>query len=188
MKFALTATAALAVLAASAAGASADPKVIGAGTSDTCIAQAQDPNVDLAAAIQGCSEALRYQPMSLSDRVSTTTNRGILRARMHDASGALDDYNEAISMDATAGQAYLNRSATLIGLKRYSEAKSDADKAIQLNATPLEVGYFNRAVAEEGLGNIKAAYDDYNMALKTQPNFQPAKDELTRFKVTGSSS
>ncbi len=188
MKFALTAAAALAVLATSAIGASADPKEIGAGTSQTCIDQAKDPNADLATAVQGCTEALRYQPMATGDRVGTLINRGILRARMHDATGALDDYNEAISMDSSAAQAYLNRSATLIGLKRYSEAKSDADKAIQLNAAPLEVGYLNRAVAEEGLGNIKAAYDDYKMAVKTQPNFQPAKDELTRFKVTGSSS
>jgi len=188
MRFGLTATAALALLAVSATGASADQKVVGAGTSMTCIAQAQDPNADLKAAVQGCTDALNFQPMSISDRVGTVINRGILRARMHDATGALSDYNDAISMDDKAAQAYLNRSATLIGLKRYSEAKSDADKAIALQATPLEVGYFNRAVAEEGLGNVRAAYEDYKMALKVQPNFQPAKDELTRFKVVGSSS
>jgi tetratricopeptide (TPR) repeat protein len=186
MKFALMA--ALALVAASAAGAAAEQNVVGAGTSMTCIAQAQDPNADLGAAVQGCTDALQFQPMSVSDRVGTLINRGILRARMHDATGAMADYSEAISMDDQAAQAYLNRSATLIGLKRYSEAKSDADKAISLHASPLEVGYFNRAVAEEGLGNVKAAYDDYNAALKVQPNFQPARDELKRFKVTGSSS
>ena len=188
MKFALTAVTALALVATSAVGASAEQKVVGAGTSETCIAQVQDPNADLNVAVQNCTDALNYQPMSLGDRVGTLINRGILRARLHDAAGALADYSEAISMDDQAGQAYLNRSATLIGLRRYSEAKSDADKAIALQAVPPEVGYFNRAVAEEGLGNIRAAYDDYRMAVKTQPNFQPAKDELTRFKVTGSSS
>jgi len=188
MRFALTTTAALALLAANSVGASAEPKVVGAGTSNTCIAQAQDPNADLRAAIQGCTDALNYQPMSTSDRVGTLINRGILRARLQDATGALADYSDAIAMDGSAAQAYLNRSATLIGLRRYSDAKNDADKAIQLQAAPLEVGYFNRAVAEEGLGNVRAAYDDYNAALKVQPNFQPARDELTRFKVTGSSS
>jgi hypothetical protein len=38
------------------------------------------------------------------------------------------------------------------------------------------------------LGDVKAAYEDYKQALVVQPNFQPAKDELTRFKVTTSNS
>ncbi len=188
MKLALTAAVACAWLAASAIAASAEPSVVGGGTTVLCNAQAHDPNADIPTAVQGCSDALQYQPMPLNDRVVTLINRGTLRGRQNDATGALADFSEAIAMDATAGQAYLNRSATLIGLKRYSEAKGDADKAIELQAVPLEVAYFNRAVAEEGLDNIKAAYDDYKAALKVQPNFQPARDELTRFKVTGSSS
>ncbi|HJW40084.1 MAG TPA: hypothetical protein VJ476_02525 [Rhizomicrobium sp.] len=189
MKFVLAATAAFALFAVQSVSAH-EVQTVGAGTSETCIAQAQDPNADLGSAVEGCTEALTYQPMSLSDRVGTLINRGILRARMSDTKGALDDYSEAISMDDSAAAAYLNRSATLLGLKRYSDAKRDADKAIELRAMPLEVAYFNRAVAEEGLGDVQSAYADYNAALKTQPNFQPAKDQLTRFKVVhpGSSS
>jgi tetratricopeptide (TPR) repeat protein len=189
MKFAIAATAAFAVLAAQSVSAH-EVQVVGAGTSQTCIAQAQDPSADLNSAIEGCTEALSYQAMSLSDRAGTLVNRGILRARMSDTKGALDDYNEAISMDATVGAAYLNRCATLLSLKRYGDAKQDADKAIELRAMPLETAYFNRAVAEEGLGDVQSAYADYNAALRIQPGFQPAKDQLTRFKVVrpGSSS
>jgi tetratricopeptide (TPR) repeat protein len=187
MKLALTTTAAFALLAVQSVSAH-EVQVVGAGTSQSCIAQAQDANADLDSAVKGCTEALTYQPMSLDDRVGTLINRGILRARMSDSNGALDDYNDAISMDASAGAAYLNRSATLLALKRYSDAKRDADKAIELRATPLEAAYYNRAVAEEGLGDVQSAYADYNAALKTQPNFQPAKDQLTRFKVVHSGS
>jgi tetratricopeptide (TPR) repeat protein len=138
MKYALAGVAAVALVAATAAQAH-PVKVVGAGTTESCIADAQDATADLRAAVQGCSDALRYQAMSMSDRVATLINRGILRSRMNDARGALDDYNEAISMDGTIPAAYLNRSATLLGLKRYADAKRDADKAIEMKASPLEV-------------------------------------------------
>lgn len=189
MKFAPTATAAPVVLAAQSASARA-VQVVGAGTSQTCIAQAQGPSADLNSAIEGCTEALTYQPMSLGDRAGTLVDRGILRARMSDTKGALDDDNEAFSMDAPAGAAHLNRCATLLSLKRYGDARLDADKAIELRAIPLEDAYFTRAVAEEGLGGVQSAHADYNAALRIQPGIQPAKDQLTRFKVVrpGSSS
>ena len=183
MRFGLTATAALALLAVSAAGASADQKVVGAGTSMTCIAQAQDPNADLKAAVQGCTDALNFQPMSISDRVGTVINRGILRARMHDATGALADYNDAISMDDKAGQAYLNRSATLIALHRNADALADADRAVALNVPRLEIAYYNRGLANESLGNIEAAYHDFQDALKIAPDFAAASEQLARFRL-----
>lgn len=188
MRLALVTAAAVSLLAVPQTAAARQYTVVGAGTSHSCIAQAQDPNVDLRQAQQGCTDALKYQAMSTEDRVATLINRGIIRARMTLFKDALTDYDEALSMDANAPAGYLNRSATLLGLKRYGDAKRDADKAIELHATPLEVAYFNRAVAEEGLGEIKAAYEDYKQALVVKPDFQPAKDELTRFKVTSGGS
>ena len=38
-------------------------------------------------------------------------------------------------------------------------------------------------MADEGLGNLQAAYDDYRQALTIAPNFSLASDELKRFKV-----
>jgi tetratricopeptide (TPR) repeat protein len=180
--------AALLLAAGIAAPASAAaPKVIGAGTSGTCTADAQNAQYDAHAGVVDCTEALDNQPMSLEDRAATLVNRGTLHSRAGELAGALTDFNEAISMDRDNAAAYLNRSATLLGLKRYSDAKADADKAIQLRAKPLEVAYYNRAAAEEGLGDVTSAYHDYKTALKMQPGFTAAKNELARFKVSGGS-
>jgi tetratricopeptide (TPR) repeat protein len=163
---------------------SAEQRVIGGGTTETCKADVLDASNDPKTGVADCTDALQFQPMSLSDRISTTVNRGTLRSRAGDLNGAYADFSDAISMNPRYGQAYLDRSATLLGLKRYTQAKADADMAIQYNARPAEVAYYNRAAAEEGLGDIQAAYHDYKMAVQLQPNFTAAKNELARFKVT----
>ena len=179
---------ALLLAAGFATQASADPRVIGGGTTDTCKADVQDAHVDARTGISDCTDALNNQPMSLEDRAATTINRGTLRSRSGDLLGAVADFSDAISMDSSNAAAYLNRSATYLGLKRYAEAKADADQAIRLNGRPIEVAYYNRAAAEEGLGDMTAAYHDYKTAVKMQPQFTAAKNELARFKVTGGGS
>jgi tetratricopeptide (TPR) repeat protein len=69
----------------------------------------------------------------------------------------------------------------MIALKRYNEALSDANRTIQPGAWRMEFSYYNRATANEGLGNVCAAYDDYRTALQLQPNFARASEQLTRF-------
>ena len=175
---------ACALLLAGGCASHAEQRVVGGGTTDTCKADVLDASYDAKTGVQDCTDALNFQPMSLRDRIATTVNRGTLRSRAGDLNGAYADFSSAISMNDRYGQAYLDRSATLLGLRRYAQAKSDADMAIKYNARPPEVAYYNRAAAEEGLGDIQSAYHDYKMAVQIQPEFTAAKNELTRFKVT----
>jgi len=135
----LVIAAALLAAAAFSAPAGAEPKVVGGGTSEICAAAVLDARSDAHTGVADCTDALKYQPMSMVDRIATTINRGTLRSRAGDLTGALADFSDAISMDAANAGAYLNRSATLLGLKRYGEAKADADMAIRLHAMPTEV-------------------------------------------------
>jgi tetratricopeptide (TPR) repeat protein len=181
----ITVACALLMAAGFAAPAGAAPqRVVGGGTTDMCAADAQDANVDARTGIADCTEALDNQPMSLQDRATATINRGMLRSRAGDLQNAVRDFSSALSIDSNNAAAYLNRSATYLGLRNYAAAKSDADTAIRLNAKPIEVAYYNRGAAEEGLGDPAAAYHDHKTALQMQPGFTAAKNELARFKVT----
>jgi tetratricopeptide (TPR) repeat protein len=156
--------------------------VVGAGTAHTCYVQAEHGN-DLKAGIAICTDALKNEVLSRIDRASTLVNRAILRARLADTDGAMADYAEALSLGSNDVEVYLNRSATLIALKRYSEALRDADQAVALHPARIEIAYYNRALANEALGNVGAAYQDYKAALQAEPQFKAAAERLAHFHV-----
>ena len=163
--------------------ASAAVAVVGNGTARTCFAEAE-AGYNLQFGISVCNDALQNETLSLVDRASTLINRGILKARAEDVDGALRDYADALAIGENTGEAYLNRSATLIALKRFDDARSDADLAIAHGTKRLEIAYYNRAVANEALGNIGAAFEDYKAALQLQPQFVAARQQLARYRVT----
>src|ERR1700743_1892414 len=80
--------------------ANAAISVLGSSISQACY-QAAEYGSDLPAGIQTCTQALQQTPMSNHDRAATMINRGIIRSRSEDASGALDDYNKGLALDAT---------------------------------------------------------------------------------------
>ena len=163
--------------------ASAAVAVVGNGTAKVCFSEAEN-GWDVQFGIRMCSDALKTETLSQIDRASTFINRGILKARADDVDGALDDYAQALALGENVGEAYLNRSATEIALKRFDDAKSDADQAIAHGTKRLEIAYYNRAVANEALGNVGAAFQDYKAALEVEPKFTAARQQLARYRVT----
>jgi len=95
----------------------------------------------------------------------------------------LQDYNGAIALDQSLGDAYVSRAGVLVAMKRYDEARSDISEGLALNATNLHAAYYTRAVIEEENGDVQAAYRDYKAALAIKPDSAPASRELSRFKV-----
>ncbi|HSZ74211.1 MAG TPA: tetratricopeptide repeat protein [Rhizomicrobium sp.] len=155
--------------------------VLGTGMASDCY-QAAEFGGDPRAGVSTCTQALD-EPISLLDRAATFVNRGILEARIEMSKEALDDYNIGIKLRPDLAEAYIDRGATYIAVHRYAEALQDIDKGIGLGARQPEVAYYDRAIAHEGIGDIRGAYEDYKKALELQPNFALAADQLTRFKV-----
>ena len=77
----------------------------------------------------------------------------------------------------------MNRGAALVGRHQFAEALIDINKAITLGIDEPAKAYYNRALAYEGLDNLKAAYFDYRKALEINPDWEPPKKELARFSV-----
>lgn len=133
--------------------------------------------------IKTCTAALQEEALTVKDRAATMINLGILRSQDEDSEGALASYNQGLGLDPTLGEGYVDRGATEIVLKNYDAAVADITKGIELNATRPEIAYYDRAIANEALGNIKAAYLDYKKASEISPDFALANEQLLRFKV-----
>lgn len=174
----------LALLSASAAQAAVS--VVGGGTSAHICYRHAEKAFEPRQSVAICTDALKSDVLSSVDRASTLVNRAILKSLSDDTDGAMADYAAALALGANDDEVYLNRSATLIALKRYDEALKDADQAVRLNTPRIEIAYYNRALAHEALGHVQEAYADYQAAVRAQPRFAAASESLSRFRVVKS--
>ena len=130
-----------------------------------------------------CTLALDTELLSLRDRAGTYVNRGVLKLRRREFSSAQFDFNRAVETKPDLGEAYVNRGAAAVGARRFADGLSDLNKALELGVEEPEKAYFNRALAYEGLDNLKAAYFDYQKAVELKPDWEQPKKELVRFSV-----
>lgn len=161
--------------------ASAAVTVIGSGPATLCYEGAESGG-DPGEYIWYCNQALNTV-LSIHDRAATYINRGVLRLGLNESTAALADFDAGLGIDPSLGEGYIDRGASLIMKKEYAEALKSIDKGLGLGARRPALAYFDRAIAHEGLGDIPAAYKDYQQALVVQPDFTLASDELKRFKV-----
>lgn len=92
-------------------------------------------------------------------------NRGLLRYRKGDYSGALADYNNAIRIRPALAAAYVNRAAALVATGDKANALKDLDRAIVLKKDFFQA-YSNRGSLNHDLGHDKEALADLNRAVE----------------------
>jgi tetratricopeptide (TPR) repeat protein len=175
------------VFALAAPAAHASITVFGNGLAHSCyVAAARDYGT--AAGEETCTLALENDPLTPRDRAATFVNRGVVRTGLRHYAAALSDYEQAIAHGndlgpADLGVAYVDRASILNVMGRNREALESASKGLSLGTFKPEVGYYVRAIAEEELGDLKAAYLDYRQAVALQPDFALAAQQLKRFHV-----
>ena len=176
----LCATAAAALLVATEARASVT--VIGGGQAEACSRAALrglvGPRFE-----KTCTLALEEEQLGNRDRAGTYVNRGVLKLRRLDFAAATKDFNQAVRVKPDLGEAYVNRGAASIGAHRYADGLTDLNKGLQLGVEEPAKAYYNRALAYEGLKDIKSAYFDYQKAVELSPDWAAPQQELTRFHV-----
>jgi tetratricopeptide (TPR) repeat protein len=136
------------------------------------------------AGIAACDKAVIADKNDTYNEMAALVNRADIRLRTKDYKMAVEDAEQALALDPTEAVAHLNRGAGMVGLRRYQDAIAALDQAIALKIEPLQIAYFNRALAKEALGDVPGAYHDYKSAVDVDPKFQLAAEELTRFTVT----
>ena len=121
--------------------------------------------------------------LNAPDRAGTMVNLSVMKLRRQEYAAAKRDLDSAIRLQPKLGDAYVNRGAALIGLRRYPESLADLNRSIELGSEEPAKAYFNRALAYEGSGDLKAAYYDYQKAAALSPEWLAPKEELVRFTV-----
>ncbi|WP_293904732.1 hypothetical protein [Phenylobacterium sp.] len=176
------AAAAVAALAWGSSAAAGAITVLGGGMAKECSTAALNGESEVRFEAV-CTQALENELLSLRDRAGTYVNRGVLKLRRKDFNGAQLDFNRAIETKPDLGEAYVNRGAAAVGARRYADGLNDLNKALALGVEEPEKAYYNRALAFEGLDNLKAAYFDYQKAVELKPDWDQPRKELARFTV-----
>jgi len=109
--------------------ANAAVSVLGNTVASGCY-QAAEFGMNPKGGIETCSYAIENEALSIRDRAATYINRGILRSRASDPTGALADYNAGLALDGTLAEGYVDRGATYIVLQKYDTALQDINKEI----------------------------------------------------------
>ncbi|HEY0436158.1 MAG TPA: tetratricopeptide repeat protein [Phenylobacterium sp.] len=157
--------------------------VIGGGQAEACSKAARAGKSDIVSE-RLCTEAIETELLSARDRAGTYVNRGVLKLRRLSFEAAIRDFDAAVGLEPRMGEAYINRGAASIGEHRFAESLPDLNKAIALGVEEPAKAYYNRALAYEGLDDVKSAYFDYQKAVELSPAWQAPKDELVRFHIS----
>ena len=91
--------------------------------------------------------------------------RGILRFRIGDNDGALEDYDKAAALGLSASALHYNRAVILQKKKRYAEAILEYGKCIAIDPSAA-ICYYNRATAYIAQNKTEKALEDLNIASK----------------------
>jgi len=171
-----------ATLLAGAGATAASTLVIGSGSAQECSDAAQKGRSDNQS-ILACTTALEVENLNFRDRARTYVNRGVLQMRQRQFGAARADFDQASGIDPSLGEAYVNRGATFVGEERYREGVEQIDKGLAMGVKDPEKAFFNRGLANEGLGDLTSAYKDYSRASELKPQWAAPKTELARFTV-----
>jgi tetratricopeptide (TPR) repeat protein len=147
-----------------------------------CFASARSGR-DPRTGVKTCTVSLREEALSGKDTAATHDNRGVMLDALDQANEAQGDFQEAIRLNPELGDAYVNLGSILIKKRQLPEALDNINKGLALGMSFPEVGYYDRALAEELLGRFREAYYDYKKVLELEPHFVRAEERLKDFSI-----
>ena len=158
--------------------------VLGANADAIACFRAADSEMRRPDALEACAAALRNSDLTSYDRMATFVNRGIVRFRLEDFSGAIGDFDEAMRIEPNQPDAMINRGITMLAAGHdVDQSTSYIERGLAGGPQRPWVGYYGRAVANELTGQVRAAYEDYRQASLLDPKWQDPKSDLARFRV-----
>lgn len=184
----LNAAAGAAALAAALAqptsgSSSGSVTVIGSSSARMCYEAAESALTTRNQEISYCDQALAEGRLIQSDLVATHINRGILRQRRSDYDGAVADFERARAIDPGYPETYLNHGALLLRREQAGPARDMFTAAIERRTRRPALAHYGRGIANETLGDLRAAYNDYRRATELAPDWRDPQVELRRFRV-----
>lgn len=131
-----------------------------------------------------CNSALIDETLALDHRSATLVNRGIVQMQARRLEAAIADFDEAIRLQPGSAEAYINKAIALQRMGgRTDEAIELLSEGLARNPIRPEIAYYQRAVANEDLGRVRQAYEDYSMAASLAPEWRDPAEQLERFQT-----
>ncbi|KAL4993180.1 hypothetical protein BDV10DRAFT_179583 [Aspergillus recurvatus] len=94
---------------------------------------------------------------------------------------AIEKFTQAIELDSNNHVLFSNRSAVYAAQKEYEKALTDAEKAVEIKPD-WSKGHQRKGAAYRGIGDLLAAHDAYEEALKLEPGNTQAQSGLDAVK------
>ncbi len=166
------------------AAASAALIVLGDGDARQCYLAAEYKSAPRAS-IALCTRAIEEGALNSQDRSATLVNRGIVRMWAADNRGAIADFDTALAERPGLPEARVNKAVALVRLNTdLAAAVVLLTQALDDKVQRPEIAYYARGLANETLGDVKAAYHDYRAAAALKPGWAEPAEQLARFTVT----
>ncbi len=101
------------------------------------------------------------------------SQRGFIKLNMNDLQGALQDYTQALKLDAQDADYWFNRAIVKEKMKDNAGALEDYTQAIKVREDYEKV-WLNRGNLLHNMGKVKEAVDDYTVAIRYHPEYGSA--------------
>lgn len=175
----------LAIVGFAASNANAAISVFGNTTARTCYESALNAH-SRPSNIRTCTVAIEDSRISGRDRVASYVNRGILYVQNGEFERGIADYDEAIELDSSEPEAYLNKALAMLNQREgMAEIVDLLTAAIENGTREPALAYYGRGVAHEMNGDVSAAYYDILRATDIDPDWEVPARDLGRFQVSG---
>lgn len=168
---------ALVVAAAAAFPATAQMSVTTYGATDASECY-QNANNDFARDTDPCDRAIRDAGTTRQDKMKTLVNRGIIHNRNGDLQAAVDDFNAALGINDSLGEAYLNRGNSYYLASRLDEALADYEQALANGVSKPWAAWYNIGLVHDARKEADKAREAYQKALELNPSFSLAQAKL----------
>lgn len=160
----------------------ASASIVGATRARSCF-QAAESRQTGRDALRVCDLALNEEALTAKDRAATLVNRGILHMQARRIEAAIADFDEAIRVQPATAEAWVNKGIALIKSGRDADAAAVLSRGIELGPMSPAIAHYSRAIAYEGLGKVRAAYEDFGRAAALAPDWAEPYEQLRRFKT-----
>jgi len=154
-----------------------------AGTSGTDLATAhrqlgyaQRKKGEIDASIESFSKSIE-----IDDTPQAHNDRGIAYLIKGRSGDAIVDFDRAINLDGSNGEAYNNRAWTNYKAGKFRDALTDANRAVQLVADK-GFAWDTRGHIQEALGNRSGAIQDFEKAIVLDPTLETSTKALKRLR------
>ena len=144
-----------------------------AGTDDLALCKAAVPNRDIYQGTLFCSRALSAAGLSASDKSQAHMFFGTLHRDRRHFDEALGHYDEAIKLNASFAQLYVERGLAYQMNNNLDRAIESYDQAIRIDGN-IALAFFNRAGAYRDKGQLDAAIKDLSEAIRANPQYAAA--------------